>query len=50
MGNGLQLRLLPIRGGIEGFSAVEVGPLGSGYFLGFVLGLLTPRRDAPPGQ
>ena len=30
--------LLPIRGGIEGFSAFEVGMLGSGYFFGFVLG------------
>jgi len=38
MGNGLQVMLLPIRGGIEGFSAVEVGMLGSGYFFGFVLG------------
>lgn len=43
MGNGLQLMLLPIRGGIEGFSAFEVGLLGSGYFFGFVLGCaLTP--------
>ncbi|GLQ53987.1 MFS transporter [Devosia nitrariae] len=42
-GNGLQLMLLPIRGGIEGFSAFEVGLLGSGYFLGFVLGcVLSP--------
>jgi len=38
MGNGLQLMLLPIRGGIEGFSAVQIGLLGSGYFFGFVLG------------
>ena len=38
MGNGLQLMLLPIRGGIEGFSAFEIGMLGSGYFFGFVLG------------
>ena len=38
MGNGLQVMLLPIRGGIEGFSAFEVGLLGSGYFFGFVLG------------
>ncbi|MHA6296987.1 MFS transporter [Devosia sp. CAU 1758] len=38
MGNGLQFMLLPIRGGLEGFSAFEVGLLGSGYFLGFVLG------------
>lgn len=38
MGNGLQVMLLPIRGGLEGFSAFEVGMLGSGYFFGFVLG------------
>jgi hypothetical protein len=31
MGNGLQLMLLPIRGGIEGFSAFQLGLLGSGY-------------------
>lgn len=44
MGNGLQLMLLPIRGGIEGFSAFQIGLLGSGYFFGFVLGCaLTPR-------
>lgn len=38
MGNGLQVMLLPIRGGIEGFSTLEIGLLGSAYFLGFVLG------------
>lgn len=38
MGNGLQLMLLPIRGGIEGFSSFQIGLLGSGYFFGFVLG------------
>ena len=44
MGNGLQLMLLPIRGGIEGFSAFQIGLLGSGYFFGFVLGCgFTPR-------
>lgn len=37
-GNGLQVMLLPIRGGLEGFSALEIGLLGSGYFLGFVIG------------
>lgn len=42
-GYGLQLMLLPIRGGIEGFSAVDLGLLGSSYYLGFVIGcLLTP--------
>jgi MFS family permease len=39
-GNGLQMMLLPIRGGIEGFSAVQLGFMGSGYYLGFVLGCL----------
>lgn len=43
MGNGLQLMLLPIRGGLEGFSTVQVGLMGSGYYFGFVLGcLFTP--------
>lgn len=43
-GNGLQMMLLPIRGGVEGFSAVQLGLMGSGYYLGFVLGCLgTPR-------
>jgi len=42
-GYGLQLMLLPIRGGMEGFSAVDLGLLGSSYYLGFVIGcLLTP--------
>lgn len=39
-GNGLQMMLLPIRGGDEGFSAVQLGFMGSGYYLGFVLGCL----------
>jgi len=39
-GNGLQMMLLPIRGGIEGFSSVQLGLMGSGYYLGFVLGCL----------
>jgi MFS family permease len=44
MGNGLQLMLLPIRGGMEGFSSFQIGLLGSGYFFGFVLGCaFTPR-------
>lgn len=44
MGNGLQLMLLPIRGGIEGFNSFQIGLLGSGYFFGFVLGCaFTPR-------
>lgn len=44
MGNGLQLMLLPIRGGIEGVTSFQIGLLGSGYFFGFVLGCaFTPR-------
>lgn len=39
-GNGLQMMLLPLRGGAEGFSAVQIGFMGSGYYLGFVLGCL----------
>lgn len=42
-GYGLQLMLLPIRGGMEGFSAIDLGLIGSSYYLGFVAGcLLTP--------
>ncbi|RUT35042.1 MFS transporter [Arsenicitalea aurantiaca] len=50
-GNGLQLMLLPIRGEIEGFSPLAIGLLGSGYFLGFVLGCaFTPRLIARVGH
>ncbi len=44
MGNGLQQMLLPIRAQIEGFDTVQIGAMGSGYFLGFVLGCLTAPR------
>lgn len=51
MGNGLQLMLLPIRGGIEGFSSFQIGLLGSGYFFGFVLGCaFTPRMIMQVGH
>lgn len=43
-GNGLQTMLLPIRGGIEGFAPLQVGLLGTGYFLGFVAGCLVAPR------
>ena len=44
MGNGLQGTLLPIRATIEAFSTVEIGILGSSYFLGFAAGcILGPR-------
>ncbi len=38
MGNGLQGTLLPVRGAIEGFSAMSLGVLGSAYFVGFAAG------------
>jgi MFS family permease len=38
MGNGLQGTLLPVRAQFEDFSALEIGVLGSSYFLGFALG------------
>lgn len=40
MGNGLQGTLLPIRASIEAFSTLEVGILGSSYFLGFATGCI----------
>ncbi|MFT0859772.1 MFS transporter [Ancylobacter sp. G4_0304] len=43
-GSGLQNTLLPLRGAFEGFSAVQLGLLGSSYYLGFVTGcLLVPH-------
>jgi MFS family permease len=38
MGNGLQGTLLPVRAQLEFYSALELGVLGSAYFLGFVAG------------
>jgi MFS family permease len=38
MGNGLQGTLLPVRASIESFSAIDIGILGSSYFLGFAAG------------
>ncbi len=40
MGNGLQGVLLVVRAGIEGFTSLEIGLLGSGYYVGFLLGCL----------
>lgn len=37
-GNGLQGTLLPLRARIEQFDVVDIGVLGSAYFVGFVLG------------
>lgn len=39
-GHGLQTILVPIRAGLEGFSTVEIGLIGSSYYVGFVLGCL----------
>ena len=39
-GNGLQFTLLPLRGHAEGFSAFEIGGIGSAYYAGFVAGCL----------
>ena len=39
-GHGLQLTLLPIRADLEGFTAFQLGALGSAYYVGFVAGCL----------
>ena len=38
MGNGLQGTLLPVRAQLEDFGSVNIGILGSSYFVGFALG------------
>ena len=38
MGNGLQGTLLPVRASIESFSELDIGVMGSAYFIGFALG------------
>lgn len=38
MGNGLQGTLLPVRANIEAFSQLDIGVMGSVYFLGFAIG------------
>jgi MFS family permease len=40
MGNGLQGTLIPVRANMEAFSPMEVGLLGTAYFLGFTLGCI----------
>ncbi|MGD9804948.1 MAG: MFS transporter [Hyphomicrobiaceae bacterium] len=37
-GNGLQITLVPIRANLENFAAVEIGLLGTAYFVGFTIG------------
>ncbi len=44
MGNGLQGALLPLRAEIDAQTAIEIGILGSSYFLGFGIGCLTAAR------
>jgi len=50
-GSGLQGTLLPLRGQLENFSTVDIGVLGSAYFLGFAAGcLLGPALVRPVGH
>ncbi len=44
MGNGLQQTLLPVRASLEKFDALEIGLMGSAYYLGFVLGCVRGGR------
>lgn len=39
-GNNLQVVLLPLRAGIEGYSTQQVGVIGGAYYVGFVAGCL----------
>jgi len=43
-GNGLQGTLIAIRGTSEGFSTIQIGAMGAGYFLGFMIGALVVSR------
>ncbi len=38
MGNGLQATLLPLRAQVEAFSTVQIGLIGSAYYVGFAAG------------
>lgn len=40
-GNGIQSMLIPMRASAEGFSATNVGLIGTFYFAGFLIGCLT---------
>lgn len=40
MGSGLQGTLVPIRGNLEEFAGLELGLLGTGYFVGFTAGCI----------
>lgn len=51
MGNGLQTILIPVRGGAEGFSALEIGLFGASYYGGLLSGcLLCPQAIARVGH
>jgi MFS family permease len=41
---GMNALILPVRGGAEGFSALTLGALGTGWALGYVAGCLTMAR------
>jgi len=40
MGNGLQSTLVPVRANMEAFSSIDLGLLGTAYFLGFTFGCM----------
>jgi MFS family permease len=44
MGNGLQQTLLPVRASLESFAELQIGLMGSAYYLGFVLGCVRGGR------
>jgi MFS family permease len=44
MGNGLQQVLLPVRASFEDFRPIDIGLMGSFYYLGFVLGCVYGGR------
>ena len=41
MGNGLLGTLIPVRANLDSFAGIDIGILGSCYFIGFTLGCLT---------
>src|SRR3954468_4321862 len=51
MGNGLVNTLTPLRGQLEGYSALALGSLGTCYYGGFVIGCIVgPRLVARGGH
>ena len=47
MGNGLQGTLLPVRAKIENFSILDIGILGSAYFVGIAIQRMFQRARPP---